>query len=180
MNLQKLFEIQRILDEKIVKEKGLEGQDLLDKKVLALRVELFELLNELPEEFKFWSNKENNLERALEELIDSLHFILSIGNELGVSERIHVSKMYGMTKTKHVHEMISRLDEDAISLVDSHTYYKKSGKRYFDIGCYFNIVNRFFALTEMLGFTWEQIEQGYYEKNATITKDKKTATEVIL
>src|SRR5690625_4915991 len=100
MNLTKLFETQRILDEKIVKEKGLEGQDLLDEKILALQVELGELANEW-RGFKYWSTdqkartevfetsplpneplvvKKNPL---LEEYVDCLHFILSIGLELG-------------------------------------------------------------------------------------------------
>src|SRR5690625_2371786 len=54
MNLQKLFETQKKLDERIVKEKGLEGKDLLDKKILALQVELGEIANEF-RGFKFWS-----------------------------------------------------------------------------------------------------------------------------
>ena len=82
MNLQKLFEAQKKLDDHIRKEKGLEGQDLLDKKILALQVELSELANELPEVFKFWSNKKNNYKKALEEYCDCLHFILSIGKSL--------------------------------------------------------------------------------------------------
>src|SRR5690625_3159189 len=53
MNLQKLFKAQKQLDDHIVKEKGLEGQDLLDKKTLALQVELGELANEW-QMFKFW------------------------------------------------------------------------------------------------------------------------------
>jgi len=39
MDLTKLFKAQKELDERIVKEKGLEGQDLLDKKILALQVD---------------------------------------------------------------------------------------------------------------------------------------------
>src|SRR5690554_4670233 len=54
MNLTKLFELQRKLDEHIIKEKGLEGEDLLPKKILALQVELGELANEW-RGFKFWS-----------------------------------------------------------------------------------------------------------------------------
>ncbi|GAA0415215.1 hypothetical protein GCM10008934_02680 [Virgibacillus salarius] len=46
MNLDKLFPIQKELDTRIEREKGLEGQDLLDKKILALQVELGELANE--------------------------------------------------------------------------------------------------------------------------------------
>jgi len=39
MNLTELFQIQGKLDERIIKQHGLEGQDLLDKKILALQVE---------------------------------------------------------------------------------------------------------------------------------------------
>jgi dimeric dUTPase (all-alpha-NTP-PPase superfamily) len=54
MNLQKLIKIQDRLDQHIIKEKGLQGQDLLPKKILALQVELGELANEA-RFFKFWS-----------------------------------------------------------------------------------------------------------------------------
>lgn len=39
MNPDKLFETQKILDDRIVEEKGLQGVDLLDKKVLALQAD---------------------------------------------------------------------------------------------------------------------------------------------
>src|SRR5699024_4388479 len=84
MNLNKLFPLQKQLDEHIVKEKGLEGQDLLDKKILALQVELGEL-EFYPEK---WSHCEGTgIEggRVLEEYVDCLHFILSIGNDLEFS-----------------------------------------------------------------------------------------------
>ena len=80
MDLQKLFEIQAELDCRINNEHPLqEGEDRLAKKILALQVELGELANELPEVFKFWSNKKNNRKKALEEFCDALHFLLSIG-----------------------------------------------------------------------------------------------------
>ncbi len=60
MNLQKLFEAQKKLDDHIEKNKGLEGKNLLDKKILALQVELGELANEW-RGFKYWSeNQEPN------------------------------------------------------------------------------------------------------------------------
>ena len=54
MNLTKLFEAQRTLDERIIEEKGLQGQNLIPKKVLALITELGECANEW-RGFKFWS-----------------------------------------------------------------------------------------------------------------------------
>ena len=55
MNLQKMFEMQKALDDRIIKEKGLEGQDLLPNLILALQVELAECANEW-RGFKHWSN----------------------------------------------------------------------------------------------------------------------------
>ncbi|PAE90921.1 dUTP diphosphatase [Shouchella clausii] len=55
MNLTKLFQIQKKLDEAIVKKKGLEGKNLLQERILALQVELGECANEW-RGFKFWSN----------------------------------------------------------------------------------------------------------------------------
>src|SRR5690606_3046979 len=104
MNLAKLFEMQRFLDEHINKEKGLEGQHLLDKKILALHVELGGLAQNW-RGFKFWSEdqepryetveiyvhgydgpgqdtrasiQEYQAQPILEEYVDCLHFILSI------------------------------------------------------------------------------------------------------
>ncbi|MFC7364514.1 MULTISPECIES: dUTP diphosphatase [Bhargavaea] len=54
MNLTKLFEAQKALDERITKEKGLHGQDLLHKKILAFNAELMECANEW-RGFKYWS-----------------------------------------------------------------------------------------------------------------------------
>src|SRR5690554_588421 len=102
MNLSNLFKIQKQLDDRIIKEKGLEGQDLLDKKILALQVELGELANEW-RGFKFWSTNQNPRTRVyygppelpdvgtyvnplLEEYVDCLHFILSIGLELKIDQ----------------------------------------------------------------------------------------------
>jgi dimeric dUTPase (all-alpha-NTP-PPase superfamily) len=58
MNLAKLLEMQRRLDERIIKEKGLEGQDLFPNTVLALQVELSEFANE-GRWFKHWSNDQD-------------------------------------------------------------------------------------------------------------------------
>lgn len=82
MRLDKLFKIQQELDERIIKEKGLTpGQHLTDQKIIAFKVELGELLNEI-RAFKFWSNKKSSEKSIiLEELVDGIHFLLSIAND---------------------------------------------------------------------------------------------------
>ncbi|MCQ6275775.1 dUTP diphosphatase [Bacillus sp. V3B] len=55
MNIEKMLEMQKVLDDRITAEKNLEGQDLFPNTVLALQVELAEFANE-GRWFKHWSN----------------------------------------------------------------------------------------------------------------------------
>lgn len=191
MNLQKLFEIQAKLDKKIVEEKGLQGQDLLDKKILALQVELGELANEW-RGFKFWSyDQEPRIEKRtyktcpscngeyvdscwmcghsgqvvdkiinplLEEFVDCLHFILSIGLELGLTNwKPSISSVA-------VHfggnELITQFEE-VFWYASSFGAYTENEKDTW----YSMLFSNFLGLGKMLGFTWEQVEESYFEKN---------------
>lgn len=173
MNLSKLFLIQKKLDDRIVKEKGLEGQDLLDKKILSLQVELGELANEW-RGFKFWS--ENQEPRAevfttspkpneplvikknplLEEYVDCLHFILSIGNDLGINEH----QDFCGTGTKNVITLFAKINRYVAELWwECHDNGKEKSVKWL-----FALAN-FISLGEHLGFAWEQIEQAYLDKN---------------
>src|SRR5699024_466208 len=189
MNLQPLFETQAKLDKRIVEKKGLHGQDLLDKKILALQVELGELANEW-RGIKFWSeDQEPNTEviegckvcygqsyeaeehcdecggggdikkhPLLEEYVDCLHFILSIGNDLGIGYKVFDIRDYAEHTTTFVFSglffQISNLKEDLYN----HREYRLGS----DYGMIFQV---FLALGKKLGFTWEQIEESYFAKN---------------
>lgn len=182
MNLSKLFETQKELDERIVKEKGLHGQDLLDEKILALQVELGELANEW-RGFKFWSEdqepkkeddnwyvaedsirkyedthhryytaevyKKRGRNPLLEEYVDCLHFILSIGNDCQFDGDFYY--------TSHKDSVLEQFNYLFNKIGDFYLYRTT--------GNYTSVFNYFLALGDFLGFTWEQIEQAYYEKN---------------
>src|SRR5690625_218411 len=181
MNLSKLMKAQKKLDDRIVKEKGLEGKCLLDKKILALQVELGELANEW-RGFKFWSEdqspnitychacngygyfdstyqeacdychatgiQENPL---LEEYVDCLHFILSIGNDIGIKLKGELpSSLVNYTvldSFSNIFYYVARFSELKTSLL------------------YKNFLITFVHLGKRLGFTWDEIEQAYYAKN---------------
>ncbi|CCG50660.1 dUTP diphosphatase [Bacillus velezensis] len=211
MNLQKMFEMQKVLDDRIIKEKGLEGQDLLPNLILALQVELAECANEW-RGFKHWSNNQKprtkvstnvgaNPENAaffrcenhycgenlnkddfkhlldpdyeicpvcnvgdvtafrdknplLEEYVDCLHFILSIGNRLDYndSETINIilSKYLNIRGILNPKWLFS-------SLISTVAFTRQN---------YINLFINFFTLGKRLGFTIEQIEAAYMEKNA--------------
>ncbi|MCY7819013.1 dUTP diphosphatase [Bacillus inaquosorum] len=208
MNLEKMFEMQKVLDERIIKEKGLEGQDLLPNLILALQVELAECANEW-RGFKHWSNnqqpctevtilctscngtgdenEEANLEMLmegkdgigyspcddckgtgklgtknplLEEYVDCLHFILSIGNRLGWNDTDtiddvvvqHLISDKGFDTAKTFSCLLSIAYGFHFSNVEKRTY--------------ISLFTTFFELGSKLGFKWEQIEAAYMEKNA--------------
>lgn len=153
MNISKLFEMQRVLDERIVKEKGLEGKDIFPNKVLALQVELGELANEW-QGFKHWKVDPQPKEKMLEEYVDCLHFILSIGLELGFKDVSLTSKV--------------ELFSDNIVECFNDCLYFASDVRNAEYEMGYNFAHLFWEfhnLGQRLGFTWSQIEQAYFEKN---------------
>ena len=82
MRFIELFEMQRELDA-YIEEKQQVKRDVFREKALALLVELSELANET-RCFKNWSMKgPSDREVLLEEFVDSIHFILSLGNMKG-------------------------------------------------------------------------------------------------
>ncbi|MBT9285884.1 MULTISPECIES: dUTP diphosphatase [Bacillus] len=208
MNLQKMFEIQKVLDDRIIKEKGLEGQDLLPNLILALQVELAECANEW-RGFKHWSNDreprtkiehfcptcdgtgdENHdinlqyLEEGhatepysecqdcngsgkigesnplLEEYVDCLHFILSIGNKLGLNSKKTISSIHLSYLSSTIGFNTERLFSSLMST--AYRLQVMNGKE----AQFLDLCVSFFILGERLGFKWEQIEAAYMDKNA--------------
>jgi len=164
MDLQKLFKAQRELDNRIVKEKELEGQDLLDKKILALLVELGELANEW-RGFKFWSDNQKPKPMSmvigqhplLEEYVDCLHFLLSIGNDFKINERTNLTvRKYEKHKTTEIFNVLFGHIE---------ALHHQAKRKANVINIYNLTFSDFVSLGSRLGFTWKEIEQAYYEKN---------------
>lgn len=166
MNLTKLFEMQRELDERIVKEKGLEGKDLLPQKILALQVELGECANEW-RGFKFWSKDQEPRTKKvledyldgyrletnplLEEYIDCLHFILSIGL---IDDLYTYIGAFDPVTSENITQAYNRVFMAVVDVSED-----------FDTYEYQMLLEFFFGLGKMLGFTWEQIEAAYIAKN---------------
>ncbi len=83
MEWSSLYVMQKQLDDYIETHHQLVNEDLFEKKYLALLTELGELANET-RCFKFWSTKPRNKQSViLEEYVDGIHFILSLGMEKG-------------------------------------------------------------------------------------------------
>ncbi|MGG3920992.1 dUTP diphosphatase [Geobacillus thermodenitrificans] len=189
MNLQKLFDMQRKLDEHIEREHPRKpDEDRLAKKILALMVELGELVNE-HRGFKYWSHDQKprtggecscddgyidvymghgvveqdicprcegigELPNTLiEEYVDALHFILSIGLDIAEPDIVNLRDVDG--KENIIEQFI-----EVFNRVRDLYFFE------YDIFEYESLLAQFIKLGEMLGFTWEQIEEAYLQKNA--------------
>ena len=188
MNLEKLFQMQKELDDRILAEHPIQkGEDRLAKKILALQVELGELAN-CWRGFKYWSYNqkpkteelgecplckgtgdlgtvwaENCIECGgsgkvvvknplLEEYVDALHFILSIGLDITDPELIELREI----------DKAETITEQFIMIFDAVGELYEFEYEHWD---YESLLIKFVDLGEMLGFTWEQIEKAYLEKN---------------
>lgn len=184
MNLAKLFEMQRKLDEHIMTEHPeLRGQDNLSWKILALLVEIGECANKW-RGFKKWSHDQEprTLEEIrpprlevidgikkmvdggeysnplLEEFVDGLHFILSIGLELKLENwNPYISKIVVCFGGD---ELIAQFNE-VFRIVSSFNLYNENERELW----YSSVFSNYLGLGEMLGFEWEEIDQAYFRKN---------------
>lgn len=151
MNLEKLFNLQSILDKRIIEEHNLQGKSLFGKKILALQVEVSELANET-RCFKFWSNKgPSSKEVILEEFVDCLHFILSIGLEKEYSDLNLNVKLENKELTKKFMHLY--LDINDFVVCPTKDNYKTLFEDFLRIGIH-------------LGFSFEEIEAAYLHKNS--------------
>jgi dimeric dUTPase (all-alpha-NTP-PPase superfamily) len=161
MNLEKLFQTQKVLRDRI----GYNEPDRFNKLILSLLVELGECANEW-RGFKFWSvnqiphtsavrvptmmeEDKEYYNPLLEEYVDCLHFVLELGLELGFENRNPIPPAAEDTleefQAMYRCVTIFELDPDEMN--------------------YIFLLNEFLNLGESLGFSWDEIEQAYFAKN---------------
>ena len=150
MNLQKLFQMQNTLDHRIQVQHSLEGVPLLQKKILSLQVELGELANET-RCFKFWSTKKpSSNDIILEEYVDCIHFILSLGLEKNFQDiTLNTKRITSELSQQFLTVYTNIADFIICSSLDN----------------YLNIFQNFLSLGQNLGFSEEDIENAYFYKN---------------
>src|SRR5690625_724347 len=140
MNWKLLFEKQIELDAYITNNHDLSESNLFEQKILALFVELGELANET-RCFKFWSMKERNAKSViLEEYVDNIHFLLSLGLEKNLTfheieyEKNNVSET---TQFNKIFDYLTRFKNEATK--DN----------------YLKLFEAYLQLADILGFTDE-------------------------
>jgi len=93
----------------------------------------------------------------LEEYVDCLHFLLSIGLEITEPDMLDLNRWH-ITKADNITEQFLWIMADVTEL------YNSLDDGYSNLEYEFLLL-RFIHLGEMLGFTWEEIEGAYLQKN---------------
>ena len=174
MSLEKMLAAQKALDERIVKEKGLEGKDLVANTYVALDVELGEMANEA-RWFKHWSNDQKpRKESLLEEYVDALHFFLSIAIQKGWEDALylHEGAILDVEDSGFQGGLTEVFLEMKYFLINSLVEKDRNKKFENAVGCTkqeYNFRTSWFLFVAIglvgFGFTLEQIEQAYFKKN---------------
>lgn len=150
--MQEWFEMQKKLDQYIEEEHGLQGRSLFEEKIMALLVEIGELANET-RCFKFWSKKPaSDSDIILEEYVDGIHFILSLGLELGFSEHSFTIVSY------ESNDDLVRCFLTVYHLVDELRQSRS-------IEDFEQLLRQYFILGQSLGFTIADVQEAYKAKN---------------
>lgn len=152
MNLQNLFKMQEELDRYIEANQKI-NEDVFRKKGLALLIELAELANET-RCFKFWSQKgpsERNV--ILEEYVDSIHFLLSLGIEKNLNM---LEEWPERVSENDLTELFIGAQREILDFLEDY-----SMTNYQDLWSWYG------GIAEELGFSYEDIYEAYLAKNQT-------------
>jgi len=192
MNLQKLFEAQKKLDEHIEKEHPRqEGEDRLAKKILALQVELGELAQEW-RGFKYWRHDQEPRFGGYCGCDDGYVDIYLGHGEVGqklcpqcegegtLPNRVleeYVDCLHFILsiaielgyKTEDLYVWDGELEGETVDVFIELMYWTSrisSNDKFKRRAAFRTVCYIFFNLGERLGFTWDQIEEAYMKKNA--------------
>ena len=129
--LDELFFLQAVLDKEIADNHHVDYETTFTRRVLALLVELGEFANET-RCFKYWSYKPSSAkEIILDEYADGLHFLLSLGVMMGVSQYTH----HFHVREKDLTEAILIVYKDVVELKENFDpeHYAKAFADYLNI-----------------------------------------------
>lgn len=150
MKLQHFFEAQERLDAKVVEVHGLEDKNLTADVTQALYTELGELSNEIGF-FKYWKkNKKDDKARQWDEWADCWHFILSLGNKYGHSDKLREvgwTSFHG--EPQYFHKAFSNLYSTDYSVLHQ----------------YIRALRMLMAIGHYIGMTEADMEKAYFDKN---------------
>lgn len=153
MNVEQLFNFQKILDERVLVDQNLDENTLLPQKILALQSELGKLADKT-NCFKFWGNQPNFCKNiVLENFIQCLGFILSIGLEKGFSQNLNLNVLEDTDHTITSQFLTLYIDINDFIICSSRD-------------TYITLVEDFLILGKTLNLSIKEMEDTYLRRNS--------------
>lgn len=154
-SIYKLSLQQEKLDANILAKHNLESTpEIFEKRIIAFFVELGEFANE-ERSFKYWSQKPAApKDRQLDEYVDGLHFLLSLGNSLNYDFKNHE---FGNENLSDI-----QLKTVYFEILSNLTSFAKSKK----IQQFQNLFNDYLTIAQVCNYSETEILQAYDQKNA--------------
>lgn len=162
VDLTELFKMQKVLDDdiKVKHKENYSRYDMIYNKIYALKNEVNEAWN-VTNAFKMWSTKfEQPKESFLEEMVDILHFWLSIVMDFKMEDSLQIVNITE-SKIYKFNTAFFYMDKNVNSLVSKVEYRDKVGKKVALLG----VMDLFYKIIEYAGFTWNDVVRMYKEKN---------------
>ncbi|WP_374696621.1 dUTP diphosphatase [Spiroplasma endosymbiont of Polydrusus formosus] len=145
---------QEKLDQHILTKFNLNDKETFNKRILAFLVELSEFINE-QRDFKYWSVKPASAKDILlEEYIDGIHFLISIGSSLKVDFKNYQYHNEDKNKDLSLTELYLECFAICAELIKNQTP-----------EIYFKVLNQYFIIFEQLKFTEDDLITAYIKKN---------------
>lgn len=167
MNFKHLFEEQKKLDKEIMDKHNKNRRDTFEDRVIAMSVELSECINEV-RNFKYWSNKPaSSKEVILEEYVDIIHFLLSLGLDIEESYKVINNEYEYEHTTTTINENFMNINKNLNDLYSLGTSSLDTSGVKLAMWCtYITLFESVLDLGYKLGFNFKDIEDMYYKKNA--------------
>ncbi len=144
-----IYKKQIELDNYIFKKHNLSSKETYEKRKIAFLIELGEFANEV-RTFKFWSKKTMSKEEiVIEEFIDGLHFIVSVGVDMKNQD-------WKVVIEDNKNDFNDQLMETYVLFIK----YSKSN----NLDDYQKALKSFVTLGAILGFTYEKLIEAYLLK----------------
>ncbi|KNG79803.1 dUTP diphosphatase [Mycoplasma sp. HU2014] len=133
------------------KKQFIVDDEILNKKIIAFLVELGEYANE-ERAFKYWSNKkEAKLSVQLDEYIDCIHFLISIGNQMN----------YDFDKFEYQNLMFKNNIDAYFNIVNKLANFINSKSQ----TTYADLLNSFLNICSVKNYSQQEIIDAYNIKN---------------
>ena len=152
MNFKNILRMQKALDASIEKTHDVDRKKIIDKKIVALLVELGEFANEYAP-FKYWKkNKNIKRELVVEEFVDGIHFFISLADTAGCEEELIIEPK--LVETEDMSQQLLMTYKLVAGLWDDFSVNKIK-----EAFCYY------LGNAKLLDLSEEEIEKFYIDKN---------------